>query len=58
MGGDCHGDCLPARQDAQQPEHLAMPRTFGGLHPLRPCLKHPDGDFQKISTTWAAESQS
>ena len=48
---------LPAKQGAQQPEHLAVSKgTSCGLYPLRLCLRHPDGHLWKISTTEAAKA--
>lgn len=48
---------LPARQSAQQPEHLAVSKgTSCGLCPLGLCLRDPDGHLWKISTTKTAKT--
>lgn len=48
---------LPARQDAQQPEHLAISKGIScGLYPPGLCLKHSDGHLWEIYTTEAAKA--
>lgn len=48
---------LPARQGAQQPEHLVVSTgTSRGLYPWGLCLRHQDGYLWKISTTEAAKA--
>lgn len=51
-GGIVMVTALPAKLDAQQPEHLAVSKgTSWGLYPQGLCLRHSDGHLQEIFTT-------